>query len=305
MKGLKAILICIGLLALTAMVFVLISMEVLPQGYYGCTRNSLSSTVSCDNIYEPGRYVIGPFTSFLPVPSTLVTVDFSKDSVGPVECFDSSASPLRLEVSFQYRLQKGRIESLIRQHTTVAAFHEIIMSRARSIIGSVASNYQQSDFFEKRQEISEDMRTSIEKESSSEDYLIPLFQLREIGIVSQANEDAIIEIQVSRQRSIREDFVREKAQIDAQTRNIVTEFQAQIQVVEASAEAEAYNIRKNAEAEAVRLLNQAEVSVYEDIKTMLGLDPNDLVDYLQLDAYSEKKDAFLVAGQNTAIVNIN
>jgi hypothetical protein len=43
---------------------------------YGITYNKISKSVG-QNVYESGRYIIGPWIKFLVYPSNLVTVEFS------------------------------------------------------------------------------------------------------------------------------------------------------------------------------------------------------------------------------------
>ncbi len=68
------ILLCI-VLSLTVL-FLLISMDTIDPLQMGITINTISKTVGNDT-YTSGRYIIGPFTSFIRYPANLVTVEFS------------------------------------------------------------------------------------------------------------------------------------------------------------------------------------------------------------------------------------
>ena len=72
--SLVLILICI-VLSLTVL-FLLISMDTIDPLQMGITINTISKTVG-NETYTSGRYIIGPFTSFIRYPANLVTVEFS------------------------------------------------------------------------------------------------------------------------------------------------------------------------------------------------------------------------------------
>jgi len=56
--------------------FLLISMDTIDPLQYGITINKITKTIGSD-VYENGRYIIGPFTSFIRYPANLVTIEFS------------------------------------------------------------------------------------------------------------------------------------------------------------------------------------------------------------------------------------
>ena len=68
--------IIIGLLVLVSIIIFLVSMDSLEPLQYGITYNKLSKRIGT-NVYESGRYLIGPFQSFIVYPARLITVEFS------------------------------------------------------------------------------------------------------------------------------------------------------------------------------------------------------------------------------------
>ena len=68
------ILICI-VVSLTVLIL-LISMDTIDPLQVGITINSISKSIGNDT-YFSGRYIVGPFTSFIRYPANLVTVEFS------------------------------------------------------------------------------------------------------------------------------------------------------------------------------------------------------------------------------------
>jgi hypothetical protein len=49
----------------------------------GITINSISKSVG-NETYQSGRYILGPFTSFIRYPANLITVEFSDSRYGDV-----------------------------------------------------------------------------------------------------------------------------------------------------------------------------------------------------------------------------
>ena len=68
------ILICI-VVSLTVLIL-LLSMDTIDPLQMGITLNTISKSVGNDT-YQSGRYIIGPFTSFIRYPANLVMVEFS------------------------------------------------------------------------------------------------------------------------------------------------------------------------------------------------------------------------------------
>jgi len=56
--------------------FLLISMDSIDPLQYGITINKITKNIGKD-VYENGRYIIGPFTNFIRYPANLVTIEFS------------------------------------------------------------------------------------------------------------------------------------------------------------------------------------------------------------------------------------
>ena len=59
-----------------AVVCLLMSMDSLEPLEYGITYNKITKTVGTD-VFESGRYIIGPWMNFIVYPANLVTVEFS------------------------------------------------------------------------------------------------------------------------------------------------------------------------------------------------------------------------------------
>lgn len=66
--------ICV-LLSLIILILIL-SMDTIDPLQYGITINKITKTIGTE-VYDNGRYIIGPFRNFIRYPANLVTIEFS------------------------------------------------------------------------------------------------------------------------------------------------------------------------------------------------------------------------------------
>jgi hypothetical protein len=99
-------------LAITLLIFLLISIGTVEPIEYGIVYNSLTKTVDSKKVYKGGWYLIGPINSFITFPATYVNLDFA-DFAGatnrPLVVKDSDGQEIRLSFSIQYELQEENV----------------------------------------------------------------------------------------------------------------------------------------------------------------------------------------------------
>lgn len=76
METCSCVLILVCILVSITVLILLLSMDTIDPLQYGITINTISKAIGNDT-YTSGRYIIGPFTSFIRYPANLVTVEFS------------------------------------------------------------------------------------------------------------------------------------------------------------------------------------------------------------------------------------
>jgi len=64
-------------LLLVTLIILLVSIGTIEPIEYGIEYNSISKKTNQDNVYAGGWYMIGPFSSFIAFPATLVNFDWS------------------------------------------------------------------------------------------------------------------------------------------------------------------------------------------------------------------------------------
>jgi hypothetical protein len=68
---------CVICIAVTALVIILMSIGTVEPIEFGIKYNSLSKKTDEENVYPGGWYMIGPLTSFIVFPSTLINIDWT------------------------------------------------------------------------------------------------------------------------------------------------------------------------------------------------------------------------------------
>jgi hypothetical protein len=75
-------LVCIAIFIIV--IFLLFSMDSLEPLECGITYNKITKSISKE-VYDSGRYIIGPLNSFISYPSNLVSIEFSDSKKATVK----------------------------------------------------------------------------------------------------------------------------------------------------------------------------------------------------------------------------
>ena len=79
--GVQCGIICTIVCLLVGLIVLLVSIGTVEPIEYAIEYNSITKKTNEENVYSGGWYLIGPFTSFLTFPATMVNIDWS-DSPG-------------------------------------------------------------------------------------------------------------------------------------------------------------------------------------------------------------------------------
>ena len=113
---------CSICLLLVALILVLVSIGTVEPIEYGIAYNAITKRVDTDAVYPGGWYMIGPTTSFITFPSTLVNLDFTHYPGAqhiPLTVKDKGGQDIVLSFSIQYRLQEDNIGKLYSEYQKV------------------------------------------------------------------------------------------------------------------------------------------------------------------------------------------
>lgn len=226
-------------------ILLLLSMDTLEPLQVGITYNKITKTIGTD-VYENGRYLIGPLNSFLVYPANLVTVEFSDSrsaTAEPLQTRTAEGLGLVLYVSFQYQIIKEEIPKLYNMANI--NYHGTIVRISRDTILKVAGFYNAPDYWVSRQKIGEDMRQTLNKELAKIFVNCVSLQILRIDL-PKTYEDSIVATQVEVQKTNMRKFEQTAELIRQNISVVVSEAEQKIRVTNATGYAEAFRIKQYA-----------------------------------------------------------
>jgi regulator of protease activity HflC (stomatin/prohibitin superfamily) len=231
-------------IALTV-ILLLVSMDSLEPLQAGITLNKFTKKTGSD-IYTSGRYLIGPFMTFLIYPTNLVTVEFSdqpKAAGTPLQTRTAEGLSLVLHLSFQYQVNTTEIPKLYNLANT--NYHSTYVRIARDIILKIAGEFNATSYWTIRQEIGNEMKLALDKSLKVAFANCPFLQILKIDL-PQSYEDSIVNTQVEVQKTNMKKFEQQATLIRQNISVIQSEAYQQITIVNATGHADAYQIQQNA-----------------------------------------------------------
>jgi len=299
---------CIGccsccLLLILAIILPL-SFDSIDNLHSGLKYNTITKNMVSDTVFHRGLYFTGPFVRFIRFPNTLVTIHFGAGggANGPlISTRTKEGLPLKLDISFQYRLQHDKLAELYRQfNLDYEATYERI---AREQILRSAGEYEAPVYWQDRRSIGAEMQRLIGNGLKGVYADVSLLQMLEIVLPDQY-EDSIVATQVEAQNVRRKQFEQEAQQILSFTTTLMTEANANVTVVGQMAEADATILRQTALSEANNVTIQAEIAAYKETKDSLKLTATDLAQYIWLHQIFDMDKATVLTDVKNSIVQV-
>ncbi len=287
----------IGLIVLIIFsIFMFSSFATIDTTEVGFTRNWVSKEIDDENIYSTGIYWIGFFNSFVKFETTVQTINFLTEEANQLNARTKDGLSIKLDISFQYRIQPQNIQKLYRNYTK--EYESTYTVIARDDIRDVSSNFTAIEFYNNRTIIGEKMLESLQKMFSMNYADVVMLQLRNIDL-PDSFEQALEDKEVARQDyevALRE---QEAALVRANTEIFLAQAAANVTLIQANASAEAYLIDMAAQAEALNITLTAESNALYGLGQTLGLNSTELLTYLWIRAIYEHDEAYLIIGQTT------
>ena len=191
-----AVLVCIGVVAIIAVIIFATMWHSVEPTEYGLGYNSITKKISYDHVYDGGLYFLGPFKSFIKFPRTVINMEFS-DRHGargpPIDTRTYEGLALRLHVSFQYQLIREQIPDLYK--LTNIKYEETYLRQAKKIILEEASKYTAPDYWLKRGEIGQHIETQLNLTLGGTHARVTAFQMLIIDLPA-TYEESIVQTQV-------------------------------------------------------------------------------------------------------------
>lgn len=277
------------------------SLGSVPQLHYGIKYNKFNKAATTDTVYEPGRHLIGPFNTFLLFPSSAQNVEFISDRnlqtdgvrYESLQTRTKEGFGLKLQVAFQYRLQKDKVGDLY--NTFNQGYQDVFTSVARDTLIKAASEYNAVQLWKERENFATKMQNMIDAELRKNYATCWSLQLTIIDLPDQF-ETKLTKTQVQEQEILVREQEQTSAKIHAQTSVIEAEYKRKVKVLMAEGSANYTILTREAEAQARQKRIETESSILKSIKEKLQMDAGDLVTYQRYGALDDLVNASILFG---------
>lgn len=150
-----------SLTALVAIILIACSFSVLNYNEVGLNYSTWFKVIE-NKTYEHGIHFIGLGHAFHRYEISLSTIEFSKDrgsTLPMIKCRTKDGLELDLEISLQYKVDK---ENIYKVYTTYGDNEKTILNRViLDVISDTSTLYTSNDFFTKRAQIQNIMKTDL------------------------------------------------------------------------------------------------------------------------------------------------
>jgi len=302
--------VCGGILGLVFIIIFSISWDTVEPTEFGLLRNTISGAVNLGEIYENGRFVVGPAAEFIHFPRNRITLSYGARETddrtaipartGPGEGqgvdSDSGGQPLDLSISFQYLLVKENIPVI---YSTYASSWEASYLRfAQQAITNVAQEFNPSAFWRRRAHIEAAMLVAVNQTLFEQGYATAVgLQLRSVGFQT-TYEQTITNIQLQEQLKVTKSYQQEVIAVEKQVDLTSSETAATIRRINAEASRQSAEIVSKANADALQREQDIKGQMYAKLKEHLGWSPTQFLQYIKQKALNAQPDNRVLVGVN-------
>jgi len=301
---------CCGCCTLFVLVLSLVSFKGLHATKFALTRNSFTGVVHFDTVYHGGRNFIGAWNSYVEFPATVQSIEWMDTSphtrtttrdLTPMQVRTEDGLMVRIGVVAKYFIQKEKLPEIYRTYKmNVEGF---FISNLRSQLLATTAHFRATQLYEDRIEVAKALFETCKKVCREDlhDFLgCWRIDLLEVDLDPKI-EAANIKEQVEKQKQRTEKMKQNASLIRSGTAVIESDFDRQIQVVQARAKAQAYNLTSQASANATLLTQETRAKALQIIQTTVTdgattMTREQLLDYLEKLALIESPQGSMVYG---------
>jgi len=211
-----------------------------------------------------------------------------------------------LTLSIMYRLVKTEIIEVYSTYKGGDTPWQLpYIEAVKSTLKVAATQYNATDFFDKRQEIAAQMKLKAYNALRPKFAELLYFQLRTVSILRNLESSILAKVTAKQYKLTREQT--NEAQLKRQEIQVLLDTaKASASQINLEAAARANLVKQTAEAEKLRLQVQGEANAYKEFGDKLGLLSTDTVYYRFLRMIKNKKvgfDKMLIGGNQQVIIN--
>lgn len=289
----KPVLICgcitFIVLLVTSIILLVCSFSSLEPNEVGIEYNANTLSINKDELFTSGRHFLGLGHSFIVYPKTLQQVRFAFTSTDkPIEARTKDGLRVNIELAFNFRLVTS-ITDLTAVYLdfgemgpTTTAYKRI----ARNWVRAVAANFTAFEFFFNRTEFQSRLQIVLNSRLREAHASVDSLQLLGVHMPDRF-DNARIEQETAVQGIAQAAEQKLVAKINADTSVAKARQEAQVIVFEAESRAAELRLNADAQVESLRARYLAEREGYANLATTLGLNVDQLLAYIWLDAMQE------------------
>jgi len=264
-------------------------------------KNQYTNSVDKDKIYTNGRYNWGiAYNTPLTFPAQYVNIVFSELLV-----FSKNGLEFAIQCSLQYKLPRNAsdLKQLYDEYNT--NYHDQISNMAKATIKRVVPKYSVQDYSLKREQIARDINSALTVDGKKIWIDIPNFKFQLLQITFPDDiKSKFLSNAIQIQKNEKAKFEQEADVIRKETETLVSEVQANITRINASAEAQSKQIVVSANALSFTIVTSAESEGIDNLFETLNVTTTSVKEkYLQLFAILDNDNSKLVVGDISALIN--
>jgi len=293
---------------LVSLILILVSIGTVEPIEYAIEYNSFTKKTNEDNVYAGGWYMIGPISSFITFPATLVNYDWSdyeNSKATPLtNVKDNGNQDMSISFSIQYKLTEENIGKLYSKYKTV--YENTFRQWADTAVRDTVGKFGTTAFWTDRAASAEKMRAAIDKKFKSESDMVSCVNLQILYVkLTDKREQSLIETQVSKQQGKTKTKEQKAKEIRSQISVIDSQSKKNITQLQGNGTALAKAVAANASSISTNMTITAQSAAYKTLETEIGISPANILDqFIYYSALQTADNVQMLKGINKAIIKL-
>jgi len=242
----------------------------LGQFQYGLVRNTVTGYVDLETSYVPGWYWIGFWQDFVEFPSTLNTIEFSREKpeegvqhLSVLTSRDRDGKQISMDISIQYILRTENLGKIYKDMLT--QYEDIYISELRDALAKAANNFPIQDAWLNYTSIVDIMRARCQEVLESRYSECWGFQVWGVTLTTKY-EAKLLLTHVRKQATMNEMAKKVQAEYRASTQVLLSEYRKNVTIIKSGGNAEKYNLEREAYAYAQANIISAQAKAIQIVK---------------------------------------
>eukprot|EP00450_Noctiluca_scintillans_P004391 CAMPEP_0194487480 /NCGR_PEP_ID=MMETSP0253-20130528/7740_1 /TAXON_ID=2966 /ORGANISM="Noctiluca scintillans" /LENGTH=351 /DNA_ID=CAMNT_0039327703 /DNA_START=6 /DNA_END=1061 /DNA_ORIENTATION=+ len=296
----------VGVCLLLMVVVALTSIGVVVPRTLGIKYNRFTKNAETSYIYEPGRYLLGPWNTFVVFPAGVQSIEFTDNRYlrklgtrfDALHTRTKDGLALHLQLALQYRLQKANLGHLYNEFNL--QYEQVFSNTIRDELVRTASQYEATHLWTARHSFNLELQAKVNNALKSMYADCWALQLIEIELPENF-ENSIVLTQVQKQLEETRDYEQQASVVRAKTDVLEATFDRQVTVIEAEANANFTRTTKGASALAEQRVVEAQAEVLNTFVQELSLNAEQLIQFQRYTSLRNMDEATVFVGFDDSV----